>query len=168
MTPVLAFSTSAGGSPVAEYVIASPSGSVAASGSDTTSFSASVWFPGFVSVGGEPTDTTGVFMSVAICAALRATLKILTSSMIPAKYAPQMLSPPIRTGPVEDARTPEIALVPTCAPFTNIRRVVPSKVAARWDHVLTGNCAVPRASSGPLPTVSTSAAGVSVWFAHIE
>src|SRR2546428_12672046 len=51
MSPVVALTVSAGGSPVALYVNASLSGSLATSCNETVQFSSLVWFTGAVSVG---------------------------------------------------------------------------------------------------------------------
>ena len=52
----------------------------------------------------------GVTMSDWICGCLRAWLYTRTSSIIPAKYCPKMLSPPICSGLVESCNVPRPGL----------------------------------------------------------
>jgi len=68
----------------------------------------------------------GVFMSVCISAAESGRLYILTSSIVPLKYSPQILLPPIRSRPVEAARLPVKAWLAASAPFTYSRKTAPS------------------------------------------
>ena len=46
--------------------------------------------------------------------------------MVPAKYCPKMLSPPIWSWLVEVAMLPVAAVLATCVPFTNSRTAEPS------------------------------------------
>jgi hypothetical protein len=65
--------------------------------------------------------------------------------------------PPICSAPEDTVIAPLTARVATCVPLTKIRSVVPSYVAARCDHVLTGSAAVPVASRSAV--VKTCALG---------
>ena len=71
------------------------------------------------------------------------------SSMSPWKYSPQMLLPPMRSGPVEVVIAPLNASCPAWTPLTKTRSVVPSYVVAMCVQVLSASEDVPLAIRKP-------------------
>jgi hypothetical protein len=78
--------------------------------------------------------------------------------MSPSKYSPQIALPPIFSGDVEVSIRPLTAIDATCVPFTNMRSVVPSYVAARWVQAPVGMAAVPF-STRAFPPIETCDSG---------
>src|ERR1051326_1443417 len=62
--------------------------------------------------------TTGVIMSLWICACVSGRLYTRTSSMVPAKYCPKRLSPPICSGFADVSMLPVCARMEAGTPFT--------------------------------------------------